>query len=347
VLLVDPRGTTAIKTIVERQTAIACLLGLLALIAVFAPPVRAGPRMIGVAVFLLLLLAGLSKEYGLAFSAAVLVAALLNRSVRSKPVALAALGAVLAYAALRWAVVGGTTGDYCDDMGYFEQVRRVCFGHAQTPRDVLLTGGAELAQHAYNIGAAFLGTFFPFLFIGKGALTSSVSVPLAIWSLIVTGLAIAAWVRIPRRTLPFLVLIFANSVLGLALYRQRNLLVGVAGLYAAAGLGAAHAEQWLRTRDVRLARAGIAVAAGVAALWIGYQSLERVNGFQTLHDERARDIVQMMQDNKRVVDKKDPCRYLTSSFAAEHAGTAPILSTVVHHIKLRYRLPDPSCLSPR
>jgi hypothetical protein len=346
VLLVDPRGTTAVKTIVERQTAIACLLGLLALIAVFAPPVRVSPRLLGVAVFLLLLLAALSKEYGLAFSAAVLIAALLNRSARSKAVALAALGAVLAYTALRWGVVGGTTGDYCDDMGYFEHVRRVCFGHAQTPREVLLTGGAELAQHAYNIGAAFLGTFFPFLFNGKGALTSNVSIPLAIWSLLVTGLAIVAWVRIPRRALPFLVLIFANSVLGLALYRQRNLLVGVAGLYAAAGLGAAHAE-WLRTRDIRLGRAGIAVAAGVVALWVGYQSLGRINGFQTLYDERARDIVQMMQDNKRVVDKKNPCRYLTSRFAAEHAGTAPILPTVVQHLKLRYRLPDPSCLSLR
>jgi hypothetical protein len=344
VLLVDPRGTTAIRTIVERQTAIACLLGLLALLVVLAPPVRAGPRPIAVAVFLLLLLAALSKEYGLAFSAAVLVAALLNRSARSKPIAFAALGAVLAYAALRWGVVGGTTGDYCDDMGYFEQVRRVCFGHAQTPREVLLTGGAELAQHAYNVGAAFLGTFFPFLFSGKGALTSSVSVPLAMWSLIVTGLAIVAWVRIPRRALPFLVLIVANSVLGLTLYRQRNLLVGVAGLYAAAALGAVQAEQWLRSRDIRLARTGVA-AAGVVALWVGYQGLGRANDFQNLYRERARGIVQIMQNNKKVLEKKNPCRYLTPRFAAEHAGTAPILPTVVQHIKLRYHLPDPLCLA--
>jgi hypothetical protein len=210
---------------------------------------------------------------------------------------------------------------------------------------VLLTGGAELAQHAYNIGAAFLGTFFPFLFTGKGALTSSVSVPLAIWSLIVTGLAIVAWVRSPRRALPFLVLIVANSVLGLALYRQRNLLVGVAGLYAAAALGAVQAQQWLRNRDIRVARTGIAAAAGVVALWVGYQGLGRANDFQNLYRERARGIVQIMQNNKKVVEKENPCRYLTPGFAAEHAGTAPILPTVVQHIKLRYQLPDPLCLS--
>jgi hypothetical protein len=52
-----------------------------------------------------------------------------------------------------------------------------------------------------------------------------------------------------------------------------------------------------------------------------------------------------MQNNKEVVEKKNPCRYLTPSFAAEHAGTAPILPAVVHHIKLRYHLPDPLCLS--
>jgi hypothetical protein len=342
-LLVDARGTTLTLTIVERDMAIACLLGLLAMLAVLAPPVTGRPRLIGVAVFVLLMLAALSKEYGLAFSAAVLVAALLNRSARSRPVVIAALGAVLTYAALRWVVAGGTTGDYCEDMGYFDQLRSVCFGHKPGGRAVLLTGGAQLAQHAYNIAAAFVGTFLPFLFTVNGSLTTSVSVPLAAWSIIVGGLAIVAWVRIPRAALPFLALIVANSFLSIALYRDRNLVVAVVGLYGAAALGAVQAGQWLRSRDIRLGRIGIAAAAAGLALWIVYQGSGRVNTIENRYAERVNDLAQIKQGNTEVVAHKDPCRYLLRRFADEHAGAAPILPAVVRYMKLKYRIADPSC----
>jgi hypothetical protein len=343
-LLVDPRLISISTTIGERETAIVSLLGLLALLAVLAPPARARPRLIGVAVFLLLLLAALSKEYGLAFSAAVLVAALLNRSARSRPVVVAVVGAVVAYAALRWGVVGGTTGDYCEDMGYFDQLRRVCFGHNQGEGAVLLTGGAELAQHAYNMGAAFLGTFFPFLFTGKGSLTSSVSVPLVVWSLIVTGLAIVAWVRIPRAALPFLALIVANSLLSVASYRERNLVVAVTGLYGAAGLGAVQAAQWLRSRDVRLGRIGFAAAAAAAAaLWVGYQSLGRAGDLEHLRQERENTLARIThKEHKKKAKTVDPCLYLTQRNRVDQPYIAP---SVVHYVKHRYHLPDPSCRS--
>jgi hypothetical protein len=304
------------------------------------PPVRAGPRLIGVAVFLLLLLAALSKEFGLAFSAAALVGALLNRSARSRPVVIAVLAAVLTYAALRWGVVGGTTGAYCEDMGYFDQVRRVCFGHVQSSRDMLLTGGAELAQHAYNMGAAFMGTLLPFMFTGKGALTSSVSVPLAVWSVIVTGLAIVAWVRIPRAALPFLALILANSLLSLASYRERNLVVAVAGLYAAAGLGAVQAADWLRSRDIRIGRIGIAAAAAGVALWVSYQSSGRASDLQTLSEERTNTLGRIIhKDTKKKAKTVDPCLYLRQ----QDVSQTYVSPRVVHYVKLRYDLPDPLC----
>jgi hypothetical protein len=342
-LLVDARGRTLTGTIVERDTALACVLGLLALVAVLAHPVRARPRLVAAAIFFLLLLAALSKEYGLAFSAAVFVAALLNRSVRSRPVVIAALGAVLAYAALRWVVAGGTTGGYCEDMGYFDQLRSVCFGHKAGGRAVLLTGGAQLAQHAYNIAAAFVGTFLPFLFTVNGSLTTSVSVPLAVWSIIVGGLATVAWVRIPRAALPFLALIVANSFLSVALYRDRNLVVAVVGLYGAAALGAVQAGQWLRSRDIRLGRIGIAAAAAGLVLWIAFQGSDRVNTIENRYAERVNDLAQMNQGNPEVVAHKDPCRYLLRKFADEHAGAAPILPAVVRYMKLKYRIADPSC----
>jgi hypothetical protein len=342
-LLVDPRLISISTTIGERETALVCLLGLLALLAVLAPPARAGPRLIGVAVFLLLLLAALSKEFGLAFSAAVLVAALLNRSARSRPLVIAALGAVVAYAALRWVVVGGATGSYCEDMGYFDQVRRVCFGANEGRGAVLLTGGPELAQHAYNVGAAFVGTFFPFLLTGKGSLTSSFSVPLAVWSLLVTGLAIVAWVRIPRQALSFLTLIVANSLLSLASYRERNIVVAVTGLYAAAGLGAAQATEWLRSREIRLGRIGVAAAIAGVALWVGYQGFGRARDLRDLSHERTNTLGRLMhKKTKKKAKTVDPCLFLRR----QDVSRTYVNPRVVHYVKRRYHLPDPFCRRP-
>src|SRR5204863_1955558 len=59
-LLVDARGATAINTIVERQTTLACILGLLALLAALTSPPKARPGLSGIAIFVLLLLAALS-----------------------------------------------------------------------------------------------------------------------------------------------------------------------------------------------------------------------------------------------------------------------------------------------
>jgi hypothetical protein len=56
-------------------------------------------------------------------------------------------------------------------------------------------------------------------------------------ALIVLALAILGWSKQPRRSLPFLGLILANAVLSAYLYRTRNQIGGLVGLYAAAGVG--------------------------------------------------------------------------------------------------------------
>jgi hypothetical protein len=342
-LLVDPRIFTIVTGINERETALACLLGLLALLAVLAPPVRARPRPIAIAVFVLLLLAALTKEYGLAFSAAVFVAALLNPPARSRPVVVAVLAAVLTYAALRWFLVGGATGDYCDDMGYFDEVRLVCFGHQPHGAGaVRLTAGAALAQHAYNVGAAFLGTFFPFLFHDLGYIASRISAVLVGWSVIVTGLALLAWRRIPHRSLPFLALLVANSILSLTLYRERNLVIGMVGLYAAAALGAVEAADWLRSRNVPLRQLGIATVASALVLWLGYQSFGRLNDVNYQYQSRIHTLAQIRYNKKKKRQTKDPC---------VHAGRTPwghyVDPSVVHYLKLRYKLPNAACRRAR
>jgi hypothetical protein len=249
---------------------------------------------------------------------------------------------------LRWGVVGGTTGDYCEDMGYFDEVRRACFGHARGAGALLLTGGAEVAQHAYNIGAAFVGTFLPFLFTGKGSLGGGVSIPLAVWSVIVTGMAIVAWVRTPRSALPFLALIIANSLLSLALYRERNVVIAVAALYAAAALGAVEVAGWLRSRNLRVGQLVVAAGALGLALWVGYQSLGRVGDLRDLQRQRENTLARVVgHEHKTKAETVDPCRYLDPSFAAEHPGTVPIVPTVVRYIKLRYHLPNSSCVAQR
>ncbi len=78
-LLVDDRVNIVIWNLTERQNALACLFGLLALLIIFGSYRERHTRVAAVGIFGLLLAAGLSKEYGLVFSAAAVVAALTMR----------------------------------------------------------------------------------------------------------------------------------------------------------------------------------------------------------------------------------------------------------------------------
>ena len=111
-------------------------------------------------------------------------------------------------------------------------------------------------------------------------------------------------------------------------------------------LGAGQAAQWLRGRDVRLGRVGLAAGALTLALWVGYQSLGRVSDLRDLHRQREDTLARIAHGEHKKKEKTvDPCWYADPRFDAQHAGTVPILPTVVHYMKLRYHLPDPSCVS--
>jgi hypothetical protein len=71
------------------------------------------------------------------------------------------------------------------------------------------------------------------------------------------------------------------------------------------------------------------------ALWVAYQSLDRVNDLQDLSQERNNTLERIIYHEQKKKGKTvDPCAYV---------GGRGVDASVVHYIKLRYHLPDPFC----
>lgn len=313
VFAIDGRVLTALVWIGERQSAMACLFGLLALVVVtrYGGTDRRSFLLGGIA--LLLLFAALSKEYGLAFFLAAPLLAFTTRSRHWKAVAGASAGALGAYLVLRFGVAGGAAGSYCEDMGLFHRDRRVCYD--------TLGFGARVEQHLYNVGASFLGTFFPQLFSGDGVWLRE---PLRnfVPPVFVSALAAVGAVRKPRAALPLLSLVAANAILSFMVYRTRNQVVGMAGLYAAAGVGlwslAPLARERLRDWCVPVAAASLVVALG----WMTWHAA---------HTDFA-----LVGSYRNITDGLDPCESL-------RRYTRNVDRRVVVQIKTNYGLSNPSC----
>jgi hypothetical protein len=290
VLLLDPRALSAIFVIGDRATSFVCVCGLAALIVAmkYRPDGRRA-RLVQCVLVALLVLAALSKEYGLAFFVAVGMVGLISRREARRQLIVVVLVAVAIYVFMRFVVAGGPATTYCETMGLGEKVREVCYGHVSktvpTHAEVL-NGWDRIGQHAWNVGTSFVGTFFPSLFTPDGALNyGSVGefisghahsvVPGArptgdfFSRFLAFGLALVAWVRLPRQTLPLLGLVIANALLSLAVYRPRNQVAGAVGFYASAGVGLALLLPWLQSTVVR--RALLATALGIVTIWLGWQ----------------------------------------------------------------------------
>ena len=162
---VDGRALSAVVWVGERQSTMACLFGLLALLAVRLWGDTARRNALAVGVAGLLLLAALSKEYGLAFLVAVPFLAAASGRRHWKAVTAGALGALGAYLVLRFGVAGGATGSYCEDMGLYKHAHRVCYSQ--------LGFGGRMKQYGYNILASSIGTVFPQFFNLIGVVTRS------------------------------------------------------------------------------------------------------------------------------------------------------------------------------
>jgi hypothetical protein len=273
ITLTDDRVFSALVLIIERQTTLACIFGLLALLAAHRWSHEGrGRRGLLAAIFIALLLASISKEFGLAFAVGVAAVGVLSR--RRELVAVG-IGAFVAYGALR-GLIGGfdfgsgvaatdgfkeTSSDtgLCETMGFGANPHDVCYGN--------LTTLEQLAQFAWNVGATFVAIFFPPVIHNTGYLLApdflattlggpddyyGFDVPSLILPSVVTGLAVVAWLKRPAVALPLLAVIVANAALCFQYYRPRLIVVGMVALHIAAGIGIPPTLEILRKRMRRL-----------------------------------------------------------------------------------------------
>jgi hypothetical protein len=304
--LTDERMFPPLILIIERQSLLACIFGLLALLAAHRCLRDARhDRGLLAAIFVLLLLAGMSKEFGLAFAFGVAAIGLLNRR---REVLAVAFGAFIAYWAFR-GLAGGlnfgsgvsatdglkeasTDTGLCETMGFGANPHDVCYGN--------LTALEQLAQFTWNVGASFVGIFFPPVISADGYLVApdflastlggpddynGFAVASLIVPLVVTGLAVVAWLKRPAAALPLLAVIVANAALCFQYYRPRLVIVGMVALHIAAGIGIAPTldilkRQWRRlgARIERPAMTGTTVLVAILVLATGAAVVSRAVG---------------------------------------------------------------------
>jgi len=225
-VLVDPRAISPVAWIIGRQGTMACASGMAAVWLVLRSDGLSRRALRAVGIGLLLLASALSKEYGLAFAGALALHAMWSRRA---DVAASALGSVAVYAGLRIVLASGALAPYCQDMGYFTDLRRgFCIGGI---------GAAPVAQMAYNVGATAVGSLVRGLLDSDGRPgLSCVSLGLSL----VWGAVLAAGWRHDRRAVRFgLSLAGTNALLSVLLYQPRNQVVAVCGIGVAAGAGVA------------------------------------------------------------------------------------------------------------
>jgi hypothetical protein len=306
-MVVDERFVEVMKWITGRQTPLAALFGLTALLMVSS---TAGGAMrawhLG-AIFLLLLAAPLSKEYGLAFACAVLTYALSKPAEHKRRLAAVAAAAVVVYMGIRLAVVG-VGGDYCNQIAFFNQVRELCYGEMEP--------AARISQYLYNVVASGIGILLPGLLASNGRL--SVSPVLVAGSLIWLFLAVVGWRRLLNKTLPMLLLIAFNALLSYLVYRSRNQIVGALGLYASAGVGLAYLLSWAKRQRVN--RSLLLLGGFLLIGWTGAQAVQTRQTFD-------REVATML--------RQDPCTALDDPMRYDRE--------LVQHIKHRYGMSNPDC----
>lgn len=293
-LAVDFRALEGLYWIIERQTPLACVLGGAALWLVAGGAARR-PLVLGGAVFLLLLAAALSKEAGLAFSVAVVVAALLRRPAWWRAMAVGAGLAVGVYALLRLVLVQGSV-PFCEDVALLTREREVCYAEIPT--------GELVVQGLWNATAALGATIFPVLFTSQGALREPQGAEIlsAGVSLLIAAVAAVGVVRRPRSALPLVALLVAVAATNAVVYRPRNVVTGAFGFYGAVGVGAACLQMELHR--VRRLRAVLVGAAAFLALLVLVRALLLVRDVDAYgRASRAEDPCAVVRAYPRDVDE--------------------------------------------
>jgi len=266
-LLSARRTGTLTEFLMGMQTGLACLFGFAALnIALTGLPSRART----VAVFVLLLLAGFGKEYGLAFAAGLVVWGWLRHR---RDLAQAGIGALALYLILR--ISAGAAGPLCDQQAFFSGHRMVCFDRFEL---------TTVTQVAYNMGAGLVHTIYPGFFVSNGLIGWS---PLRLLQSAFWLPFVVAGAR--RGPLPILALLIlaANAMLQAPLFRSRNTTVGIAMLALVIALGVPQIEAWCRARGRRraftLLCAGIALALA-ARVTVAFGNISRAARSSAIQD---------------------------------------------------------------
>lgn len=244
-VLSDPRATWTLVAIIERQTSLACVFGLSAILLAL-PIDRRLPAIKQVALAGLLAASIMSKEYGAAFALAIAAYGVIRkRGDLLWPALLAAAG----YAVLRLLVVGSIVQPYCEEMYFFGSVRDVC---------IEVTQPSSFPQLAYNAAATLVNLPLLGLLSGAGAPIFSESRLLA--GFVLTALAIAALARGAHVGRLLALIVVANALISVMIYRDRNQLVGACAMAILAGVGWPIAMRMLSNRPARLAAAAALVA---------------------------------------------------------------------------------------
>lgn len=239
VLLADRRSHEAMYWIIERQMSMACLFGLIALWMIARRRGQPLVRRESWWLLLVLLAAGLSKEYGLAFGAAVLAYGVWTWRL---DLVWAAGASLVVYATLRLVLAGGGVGPYCEEMAFFGDHVRRCFD---------VTSAGSWGQSFYNVMVAAVATPFRGLFNEFGAIAITPD-RLAIACLI-TLIAVIGLRRGPGLVRLFaLVMVFA-AILNFPIFRERNLLVGATAMAILVGVGLARWAEMVAVFPLRRA----------------------------------------------------------------------------------------------
>ena len=357
VMLTDDRVFSPLVWFIERQSLFASIFGLLAVLIAYRLVQGSGPSRVKLAaLFLLLLAAATSKEFGLAFAFGIVAIGVLHPSRRRELVGIS-VGALVVYGALRGLAGGLNFGSgaetnrgfsdtdsdlgLCEVMGWGANPREVCYGELGLIE--------QLGQYAWNIGASFVGIFISPVIHGNGyllapdVLGSALGGPdwyagFAVRDLIVpcivTALALVAFWKRPRVALPLLAIIAANAVLDFQYYRPRNVIVGMVALHVAAGIGIPPAfeivRRYLRRFEGRpplwpaIARRGRALAAIACVL-----------GLAAILTTQAGDLSDQLEGAHAGYGERDPCD------AAEQYG-----SEMPNLLKEKYGLPGRCAFSP-
>ncbi len=265
-----------------------------------------------IAAVILLLMSGMSKEFGLAFTAFIGIESAWRLVIRRDGAALKyfiiAAAVTVIYLSLRILLAHGAASEHCAGSGYFWTSSDFCFKVGLI--------GEQFPQLLYNIGASFVGIFLPVLFKPSGELTllSDLSLPYVAYCALFIGLALYALVRGSREAWLAILLMVCSAVISFALFRDRNHMVGEVGFYFAAGIGLA-----LLLDRIASYRVVLGVLTIMSVSMIGYA----VRAERTLEDHLA--------------------RILSTDYCAKNAEEKHIDKTLARAIDARYRPWMPPC----